>query len=267
MLNLFFNRQRWWSTLLAFAAVIVMMGLGFWQLDRLQQRRAFNERVAAQIHAAPLVLDANRIKQNDLTQMEYHAVIVVGQYDFTQEVALRNQAYKDQVGVNLLTPLVISGTNQAVLVNRGWIPFEFSAPDKWAQFNTPGIVEVRGIIRYSQSKPDFGGINDPTGKLSVWNLVNLERIQQQMPYPLVPVYVQQTPSGTAKIGEGTPYTVVNVPTNSKTKQMTLPAFDEVRVDLTDGSNLIYAIQWFIFALFVAIGYARIVWQRAHKERR
>ena len=265
MLKLFFNHQRWWTTLLAFAAVIVMIGLGVWQLDRLSQRRAFNERVAAQIHEPPLVLTADSIKQNDLAKMEYHAVVATGQYDFAQEIALRNQAFKDQIGVNLLTPLIISGTNQAVLVNRGWIPFEFSTPDKWKQFNTWGMIEVHGIIRYSQSKPDFGGINDPAGMLQVWNLVNLSRIQEQMPYQLLPVYIQQTPGGTAKIGEGTPYTVVNVPTNAKTVQMTLPAQDEIWVDLTDGSNLAYAIQWFTFAAMVTIGYPAIIIRRSRTE--
>jgi surfeit locus 1 family protein len=269
MLKLFFNRQRWWTTLLAVIAVGVMIGLGFWQLDRLQQRRAFNARVAAQIQAPPIELTAESLNADlihNLTTMEYRAVSVTGQYDHTHEIALRNQAFQDQLGVNLLTPLIISGTHQAVLINRGWIPFQDAAPDKWNKFAAPGIVQVRGVIRYSQARADFGGINDPPGTLKVWNLINLARIQEQMPYPLLPVYIQQTPDGNAVISEGTPFTMVNIPTSAKPIQITLPARSSIQVDLSEGSHLVYAIQWFTFAAMVGMGYPYLVVSRAKKSK-
>lgn len=269
MVNLLFNRQRWWTTLLVIVAVLVMIGLGMWQLDRYQQRLAFNARVAAQIKEPPIEITADALNAGiaqKLTTMEYHAVTVTGQYDFAHEIALRNQAFKDQVGVNLLTPLIIKGTQQAVLVNRGWIPFEDAAPNKWQKFAEPGTVEIRGIVRYSQAKPDFGGISDPPGNLQIWNLVNLQRIQEQLPYPLLPVYIQQTPAGGAQVGEGVPFTVVNVPTSATPMKITLPARDEIQVDLSEGSNLMYAIQWFGFAIALAVGYPYLVKSRNKSTR-
>jgi len=51
--------------------------------------------------------------------MEYRPVVVKGVYLNDQQTSWRNQVYHDQIGVSLLTPLVISGTDTAVLVNRG----------------------------------------------------------------------------------------------------------------------------------------------------
>ncbi len=269
MLKLFFNRQRWWTTLLVVVAVCVMIGLGVWQLDRLQQRRAFNARVAAQIAEPAIEITGEALQAGlaqTLTTMEYRAVSVTGQYDHSHEIALRNQAFQDQIGVNLLTPLVISGTHQAVLINRGWIPYQDAAPDQWNKFAEPGIVQVRGVIRYSQARADFGGINDPPGTLQVWNLINLARIQEQMPYPLLPVYIQQTPEGNATIGEGKPFTLITVPTSAKPMPISLPARSPLQVDLSEGSHLVYAIQWFTFAAMVGIGYPYLVVSCAKKSK-
>ena len=264
-LKLFFNRQRWWTTILAAFAVVVMISLGLWQVDRLQQRRAFNARTTAQLNEPPLALAGDALNNLDVKSMEYRTVVVTGQYDFAHEIGLRNQAFRDQVGINLLAPLVIAGTQQAILVNRGWIPFEDSAPARWSKFTEPGTVQVRGVIRLSQAKPDFGGISDPAGAHPVWNLVTVEKIQEQMPYPLLPVYIQQTPEGASVVTGETPFTVVNVPTSSTPVKITLPARSPAQIDLSEGSHAVYAIQWFTFAAIVGIGYPALVIQRAKKK--
>jgi len=260
MLGIFFSRKRWLTTLLAFVAVLVMIGLGLWQLDRLQQRRAFNARVSSQVNASPLDLVGNALK-TDLTQMEYRPVRIIGTYDFSQQVALRNQAYKNQVGVTLLTPLVISGTKQAVLVSRGWIPFDDAGPDKWSKYAEPGVVEVRGVIRLAQAQPDFGGISDLPGAHPIWNLANVARIAEQVSYPLLPVYIQQTPNGAATVLEDTATSFVSVPGQAATIASAIPMRMPAELDLSEGSHMAYAIQWFAFAAIVAIGYPRIVLKR------
>lgn len=240
--------RRWvLTTLLVITAVGVLIRLGLWQLDRLQQRRAFNARVIAQQKAEPLTLDSSTLDA-DLLNMEYRAVIVTGQYDFSQQVVLRNQVWTNQPGVHLLTPLVISGTNRAVLVDRGWIPQEDAAPDKRGKYDEPGVITVRGVLRRPQTKPDFGGVPDPPlapgqTRLDAWNIVNLERIRQQVNVPLLAVYVQQAPDA----------------------ERTAPPYPTApKLDLSEGSHFSYALQWFTFAAILAIGYP--VYVRRHAER-
>jgi len=232
-----FSRRWFLTTLLAIAAVGVLIGLGIWQLNRLAQRRASNAQVLAQMKADPLTLDSQSLEA-DLLSMEYRAVVVTGRYDPAQQVVLRNQVWQNQPGVDLLTPLVISGTNQAVLVDRGWIPQQDAAPDKRSQYDEPGVVTVRGVLRRPQTKPDFGGVPDPPlavgqTRLDAWNIVNLERISQQVSVPLLTAYIQQSPGST---------------------QTAPPYPSEPQIDLTEGPHFSYALQWFTFAAILAIGY-------------
>ena len=56
-----FNRRWWWTTLLVIAGVAVLIRLGFWQLDRLDQRRAFNAYVAERWNQAPFDVNQHAI--------------------------------------------------------------------------------------------------------------------------------------------------------------------------------------------------------------
>ena len=249
MIHLLFSRQWWWTTLLVVAAIGVMARLGIWQLDRLAARRAFNAHVSAQIARPPLTLDAASLAE-DLAVMEYRQVVVSGTYDHAQQVALRNQEHGGRLGVHLLTPLRIAGTRQAVLVDRGWIPAEDAAPGRWGAYDEPGQVEVRGVIRQSRSRPDFGGVPDPTPapgqRLSAWNMANVEGIGRQTTLQLAPIYVQQAPD----------------PARSA-----LPVRSQPELDLSEGPHMGYALQWFAFAAVLAIGYLRYLHTQARAAER
>ncbi len=149
----FFNRRWWWVTLLVLAAMAVMVWLGFWQLDRLAQRRARNVLVMQQLAAPPLVLANQDLGQN-LTELKYRPAIVKGEYDHSQEIVLKNQTWQGQPGLHLITPLRIEGSDQAVLIDRGWISHEELNAKSWEQFAESGPVEIKGMIRMTQTKPD-----------------------------------------------------------------------------------------------------------------
>lgn len=230
---------RWiLTTLLVIAGVGVLARLGIWQLDRLAQRRVFNERVLAQMRASELNLNENSGLARQLYDMEYRAVVVRGQYDFSQEVLLRNQDLDGQLGFHVLTPLRIANSKETILVDRGWIPFDQSSPELRAQYQEPGEVLVKGVIRRPQTHPDFGGIADPPlapgeTRLDAWNIVNLERIQQQVSEPLLPAYILQAPD---PAWNGLPQ-----------RQLVMP-------EITEGPHMGYAMQWFTFATILGLGY-------------
>jgi surfeit locus 1 family protein len=230
--------RRWWkTTLLVLLAMMVMGRLGIWQLDRLEQRKAFNTRVQIQLDQPTLVLEGAALDE-DLENMEYRQVTAQGEYDHTYEIALRNQVWNNQAGIHLLTPLKIKDSDSAILVNRGWIPYEDFISGEWSEYAEPGFVEVNGMIRASESKPDFGGRNDPVpmpgeAPLKAWHLTNVEGISRQVPYDLLPVYIQQSPD----------------PNWTR-----MPYRGEPDLELTEGSHFGYAIQWFTFAGVLGIGY-------------
>lgn len=232
-----FSRRWILTTLLVLVGVGVLVRLGIWQLDRLEARRAFNARVSTQEAAPLLVLDSAVLKDPNLPEslkgMEYRGVAVQGEYDFSHQVALRNQSWGNEWGVHLLTPLRITGSEQSILVDRGWIPAEAFKSGDWSAYDEPGSVTVHGIVRASQSRPDFGKKNDPEGVLEAWNFANVERIQAQTPYALLPVYIQQAPD----------------PAWTSLPYRSLP-----EVELTEGPHMGYALQWFSFAAILGFGY-------------
>jgi surfeit locus 1 family protein len=222
-------------TLLVLTAIGVFIRLGFWQLDRLAQRRAYNARVEAEISQSPLNLN-QPLSLNLLPAMEFRMAVVKGVYDFSHEVLLRNQVWGNQLGAHVLTPLKIQGVPYAVLVDRGWIPFEQSSPNARQQFDEPGQVSVNGMIRDSQTSRTAAvgaAQNGSGGQQDAFIEVNLDNIQKQMDLKLLPVFIQQAPD----------------PTWTRMPYRQLP-----NIDLTEGPHLGYAIQWFAFAVILAVGY-------------
>lgn len=238
-------RRKWLiATLLVFAGTALCIRLGIWQLDRLAQRRAFNAQFESARAAS--VLDLNQELPQDITAMEWRSVKVTGAYDFANQVALRNQYYSNQYGYHLLTPLLFNpstGSGQAaVLVDRGWIPADGnsnpSLPERaWRKYDEAGTVNVTGQLRLGQTKPAFGGVADKlpeTGEiLEIWNNADLAHIANQMPYPILPVYIQPV-------------------TDASDTEPPIPFQPEV--EITEGPHFGYALQWFTFATILFVGY-------------
>ena len=241
VVRLMFSRRWWWTTLLVLFAAAVMVSLGLWQIDRYQQRQAFVAQVRAMQAAPPLVLGGRTVVPAGLIDMEYRVVRAMGTYDFEHQVAIRNQVWTqswgDEMGYALLTPLVLED-GSAVLVERGWIPSEHDTPDSWRQFDVPGTVTVEGMIRLPRSEGEMGSLKDPTlapgqDRLAFWIFVNIPWLQQQMPYPLLPVYIECAPDGS---------------------QVSPPYCAEPVLDLSEGTNLGYAGQWFLYTALLLFGY-------------
>jgi len=241
MLTRPFSRRWLLATALVLLAAAVMVRLGIWQLDRLEQRRAFNARVSEQQEAQPLVLDADTIHL-DLYSMEYRRVSVSGEYLPEDEIVLRNQVWNTefggQLGVKLFTPLLIEGTDDAILVERGWIPEENAGIAQRAIYREPGSITLEGQLRRPETDFQLGFHPDPTmspgeQRLDAWNNLDLERLASQMDTTLLPVYLQRFPAG---VQTYPPYA-------------TIP-----ELELSEGPHLGYAIQWFSFAAILLLGY-------------
>ena len=76
-------------------------------------------------------------------------------------------------------------------------------------------------------------------------MVNVDRIQQQVSLKLLPVYIQESPD---PAWTGMPYRSVSMP------------------DLSDGPHMSYAIQWFIFASVLGVGYPIFVRRSTRKKK-
>jgi surfeit locus 1 family protein len=237
-----FHRKWLLTTLLVFLGVALCIRLGIWQLDRLEGRRAANAQFESMRGLPPLNLNQDSV--DSVAEMEWRSVQVTGEYDFGNQVAVRNQYYGDQYGFHLLTPLLFTPVNSsgqtrvAVLVDRGWIPADGnSTADDWRQYDESGPVKLSGQIRLGQAQPDLGGVPDSMpangGRLEVWNNGDVARMTGQLPYPALPVYIQPDISA------------------SDTEP---PIPFQREFEVTEGPHFGYALQWFTFATILFIGY-------------
>lgn len=230
---------RWWvGHLLAVLIVALFANLGFWQLRRLEERRIDNtvrqSRMAGEVYPIEeLVASAG----TDLASLEYRVTTATGVFDSASAVLVRSQVFNGVAGFHLVTPLILAD-GRAVLVNRGWVPFEF-APSA-----APGAdpVEVRGWVRLSQARTATGPA-DPEGTLTEVARVDIDRLAAQMPYELLAVYI------------------VALGNSSE------PPIPVERPDLNDeGPHLLYAIQWFAFAVIGLTGYGFLLRRAAARSR-
>ncbi len=220
-----------------FPSIVFLLGalcvrLGFWQLQRLAQRRAHNDAVEARLAQPPIELNGNL---PDPAALLYRDAIARGVFDSSQEVVLLNRVRDEEAGVHLITPLRFADGSGAILVDRGWIPLEDNTPEGRAAYASEGPVEVRGVILEPEDEPFWTFLADRTpapgeAPLREWRVLNVQGIQAQVPYPLLPVYLQlsESPPGPQPVAE-------------------------VSIDLSEGPHLGYAIQWFAFAATAFIG--------------
>jgi surfeit locus 1 family protein len=250
ILRAMFSRRWLPATILVIAGALVTARLGLWQLDRLAERREFNSRVSAQQAQPPLDLNAAPAGE-DTPAMEYRQVNARGEYIHSQQVGLRNQVYRNRIGVHLLTPLRLEGSGRVVLVERGWVPDGDFRSGNLAQYDEPGVVNVTGIIRLPQSSADFGSRSDPTlapgeTRLNLWNFVNVERIAAQSGLDLLPVYLLQNP---------------------EPGREALPARTAIDLDLSEGPHQSYALQWFSFSALLLVGYPVFIYRQMRSGRK
>ncbi|HET6714369.1 MAG TPA: SURF1 family protein [Actinomycetota bacterium] len=230
----FLLRPRWIGlTLFAVVVVGVCVRLGLWQLDRLEGRRDFNDRYASGLARAPRPLED---LLRDGGALAYRRAIAIGRYDTEHEVILYGRSLDGQAGNHVLTPLVLAD-GRAVVVDRGWVPFEMDEPPV-AGAAPPGEtdVEVEGTL-FAPQPGGAGEIQAGMDRVTTMRSVDVDAIARDVSYDLVPWFLQlrsQTPGG---------------------GDLPVPA---PLPELDDGPHLSYAFQWFAFATIAAVGYVILV---------
>ncbi|MEX1038265.1 MAG: SURF1 family protein [Acidimicrobiia bacterium] len=215
---------------------IVFINLGFWQLGRLEDRQLENQIAESRYNAPPEELHVLLAAAgDDHESLQYRRATVTGSYNDEHELLTRNQVYRDQAGFHVVTPLA-TGDGGAVLVNRGWVPLPLDTPPIAEAAPPSGEVTATGWINPTQTRPPLGPTDPADGVLDTMNRINIERIQQQMPYDLAPVYLVLE-------GDGGDQLPVALPP---------PEFED------EGSHLAYAIQWFGFTVTGVVGYYFLV---------
>ena len=95
--------------------------LGFWQIDRADQKNVLNSNYIDRQQEAIIVLDKNNVI-DEKSSLLWRKVEFEGSFINKQNIILDNQIFNQIAGFNIITPFKIKGSDSLVLINRGWHP-------------------------------------------------------------------------------------------------------------------------------------------------
>lgn len=151
-----FFRPLLWPTLMTLAALPVLIGLGLWQVERLQWKEALLQRIDTRLHAEAAPLPAPATWDGfDAEAEEYRRVTLSGRF-LPREFHHFTQGEGGRPGYGVVSPLErADGT--VVMVDRGFVPIEM----KDTHGAMPeGEVSFTGVLRAPQRRGAFDGPDD-----------------------------------------------------------------------------------------------------------
>lgn len=219
-------RFSWKITLFCVALSAVMVRCAFWQWDRYGKKVELVRTYETNATAEPTPLPADETAFSGLFDRK---VSVKGHYDFSHQLIVRNKRHASGPGHHLFTPLIIDGTEKAIFVSRGFIPFADLKPDDWKKYNGAAEETVTGVLKSSVSAHLFGPSNPKTdtGFQTDWYFEEIPQMTAQLPYSAIPsAYVQRL--GPPLAGE-------------------FPA-EAVTIEVPPSTHFGYTIEWSILAV-------------------
>ena len=217
-----------WRTAVFTAVLLpVFVSLGFWQLERADEKEALAT-AFEQRSAAPPQVVSSTLMEGDPELLAYLPVVAEGQFLPERHILLDNRIQGGRYGYEVVSVMSLP-TNQLLLVNRGWIAGD---PARRALPDIPeltGPVTVSGHVYVAPGDPYLLAEQDLSGQwplrlqaleMDKLSVALTERLGASLlPYPL-------------RIDAGEPGSL---------------AVDWQVVNVSPAKHLGYAVQWFTMA--------------------
>ena len=231
-----------WLTLCALSGIAVLIGLGTWQLQRLDWKEGLIAERAARLEAPAIDLPDPIERPEDL---EYRRVRLVGLFRHDSEFHQGGRTHKNRVGFQVITPLrLLDG--RTILLDRGWVPPEGKERARRGEIVHGDPVQVEAILRTGGWKgrdmlrPD----NDADGNHWIWLDLPAMAAKAGLERPVTALYAVALPApGGPRPGAPDPA--------------------EVQVQIRN-DHLQYALTWYALAVALLVIYV-LLGRRQTKE--
>ncbi len=246
MYRFLLSRQWMILTLAALLLIPTMIRLGIWQMHRYELRTDRNRLVSDAMAADPVPVTRLTAPGHAVTTEErYRTVTAKGRFDTDDEVVVRRRTNSDdEVGYHVLTPFVLDD-GKVLLVNRGWIP---GAPTQTAFPKIPepprGEITVTGRLMPDETTSASGIKNIEGLPDRQIMLINSEQEARRLGVQVLGGYVAQT---------------APAPKGDTPELIGRPGDEDAAL------NYAYAIQWWLFAVGVPVGWVILV-RRERRDR-
>lgn len=222
-------RPRFVTTAAAVAFCVLSVALGNWQLRRAAEKETGQAQREARMRGESVVLTARPI---DAAAWAWRRIVVRGEFASRHAILIDNRTRAGRAGYEVVAPLRIEGSDQYVLVNRGWVA-QGRTRDELPFVPTPtGPVRVEGVAVIPPAQVFQLDDNASAGR--VWQRLDLDRYRSWSGLALQPVVVRQT----SEIDDGL------------LRRWPSP-------DSGAAKHTAYAAQWYIFAILTIIFYVAL----------
>lgn len=239
-----FFRPMLWPTLVTLLGLIILGGLGTWQVERLYWKRDLMATIAARMaEPATEIPPQADWPSLDLKRIEYHHVKLSGHFLNGQELYYFAQDEEGTSGFDIVTPFMLDD-GRIVLVDRGFVPKELKDPSRRALGQIEGPATLVGVTRAPQQRGIFTAPDDVAGNM--WFTRDPAAMSQALKLENVaPFYVEA----------GAAPNVGGFPVGGQTK-ITIP-----------NNHLQYAITWYGLAIVLLAIYLSFHWSNGRIGRR
>jgi cytochrome oxidase assembly protein ShyY1 len=230
-------RFRWVPFIAATLVVAVGVSLGNWQLRRAEQKLALQEQMSARAEFVPV--NANALAPEQPPE-EFRRVVAEGEFISSWVVYLDNRPYQGKAGFYLLMPFKLAGSEQSVLVLRGWFPRDATDRERIPTIAVPkGVIRLEGRVRTTTGKLMQLGEASALQPGAIAQNVDLADFARASKLSLQTFIIEQT----------------NDAADGLVRDWPIPS---VGIDTHKG----YAFQWYILALVAALFFLLTGFKRA-----
>lgn len=192
--------RRFHPSMLATVGLVILLpvlvSLGFWQLNRAEQKRAIQAQYDARSRDERVEVGSQLQQADDL---RFYRVIAYGTYQPQYQLLIDNRVQDGRVGYYVITPLRIGSSSTLVLINRGWVPMGETRDDLPKAEAPSGMLEITGIATVPSDKVFmFAEPPAPKGEWQrVWQHMDMKRFAAAVPFPVQPVVILLDPDSPA----------------------------------------------------------------------
>jgi surfeit locus 1 family protein len=229
-------KSIFWPSFFALGALVVLLGLGTWQVERLVWKEGLIAARRAAVAAPPVALPSSLAPARAL---EYHHVGARGHFLNDRELYLGATSEDGRPGYHVVTPLVLDD-GRVLLIERGFVPQQRKDPASRAAGEIEGEVTVTGLLRMPPAGKPNWFVPDNNAERNYWFYVDIPamaaaaRVENALPF-YVDADATPNPGG-------------------------LPEGGQTRLDLPN-NHLQYAITWYALAAGLIVVYAVFIRRR------
>lgn len=213
------RRFPWAASIVALAVFAVLIGLGTWQVQRLQWKEELIATIEERVRQEPSPIAELHTRMPEDGALEYTPVMASGTFLHDRELFFF-ATHQGQSGWFVYTPLMLApgesrASGEVVIVNRGFVPFDKRDPAARHGSQPGGLVTVTGLVREApREKPGFiVPDNQPDKRTFFWKdwsaMVAAAGLEAS---EAVPYFIDAGPSGQGTLPIGG-VTIIDLPNN------------------------------------------------------